>query len=162
MTEANKIDRDGLTYRQSTSALIVDKIGRILIVQKKSYKNNEWEIPGGGIDENESPEIAINRELNEELGSDKFEVIKISNQIDRYEWPDELINQKIEEREPVFRGQERRQFLVMFLGDESDIKPQIEEIRDVKWVIPCDLSDYLIFPNQMEKMRKLLKEFEIE
>lgn len=155
------INRDNLNYRQSTSAVILDKLGRILIVQKCSYRDNEWDIPGGGIEEGEKPELAIIRELVEELGSDKFEVTKASELRDCYEWPDELINQKIKENKPVFRGQERKQFLVKFLGTEDELNIQKEEIRAVKWVSPEELPNYFVFPNQMKKMEELLKEFEI-
>ena len=157
-----KINRDNLTYRQSTSALILDKLGRILIVQKNSYKDNEWDIPGGGVEEGEKPIIAIIRELSEELGNDKLEVIKTSKQTDCYEWPDELIKQKIIENKPVNRGQERVQFLVKFIGEENELKTQDEEIRATKWIFPNELATYFVFPHQMEKMEELLKEFGIE
>ena len=155
------MNRESLTYRQSTSAVIMNKLGQILIVQNNSYKDNEWNIPGGGIEAGETPEITIIRELNEELGSDKFEIVKISKQTYRYEWPDELINKKITENKPVFRGQEKTRFLVKFLGEEIDLTPQVEEIRTIKWVFPKEISTYLIFPNQMQEMDNLLKEFEI-
>ena len=156
------MNREELTYRQSTSAVIFDKLGRILIVQKNSYKGNEWSIPGGGIEEGETPETTIIRELEEELGSEKFEIVKTSNQKDRYEWPDELINEKIANNKAVFRGQEITQFLIKFLGERGDLKPEVEEIRLIKWVFPKELSSYLIFPNQMQKMEVLLDEFEIK
>jgi len=153
------MNRNNLTYRQSTSAVILDVLGRILIVQKSSYKDNEWDIPGGGIEESEKPEVAIIRELKEELGSNKFEIVKTGKLTDRYEWPEEVINKKIAENKPVFRGQERTQFLVKFLGEDFDLKPQAEEIREIKWVFPNELATYFIFPHQMEKMEELLKEF---
>ena len=156
-----KTIRDNLSYRQSTSAVILDKLGRTLIVQKCSYKDNEWDIPGGGISEGEVPREAIIRELSEELGSDKFEVVKTSKLTDRYEWPDELINEKIKENKPVYRGQERVQFLVKFLGEDTDLKPQVEEIRAIKCVFLNELSTYLIFPHQMQKIEMLLNEFEL-
>ena len=161
VTNLHKMNRGDLTYRQSTSAVILDKTGRILLVQKNSYKDNEWSIPGGGIEEGEPPETTIIRELNEELGSNKFEIVKVAGQTDRYEWPDNLINEKIAKNKAVYRGQEISQFLVRFLGEDGDLKPQIEEVRDIKWVFPKELSSYLIFPQQMEKMEKLLKEFGI-
>lgn len=156
------MNREELTYRQSTSAVILDKRGRILLVQKNSYNNNEWSIPGGGIEEGESPERTIIRELKEELGSDKFEILKTSSQKDRYEWPDDLINEKIAQNKAVFRGQEITQFLVKFLGEDGDLKPETEEIRAIKWVYPKELAAYLIFPNQMQKMEVLLREFGVE
>jgi len=51
--------------------------------------------------------------------------------------------------------------MVRFLGEDGDLNPQIEEVRAIKWVFPNELSAYLIFPQQMEKMEKLLKEFGI-
>ena len=157
-----RINRDSLHYRQSTSAVILDKSGRVLIVQKRSYKDNEWDIPGGGIEEGEKPKVAIVRELSEELGCDNFEVVKTSKIIDRYEWPDELIKQKIKENKPVYKGQQRTQFLIKFSGEENELKTQEEEIKAIKLVSINELSAYFIFPNQMEKMKVLLKEFGIE
>lgn len=159
MTGDQVIKREELTYRQSTSAVILNKLGQILIVQKSSYKDNEWDIPGGGIEENENLEVAIIRELKEELGCNKFEMIKTSELTDRYEWPEEVINKKIAENKPVYRGQERTQFLVKFSGEDFDLKPQAEEVREIKWVFPNELTTYFVFPHQMEKMGDLLKEF---
>ena len=156
------MNREDLTYRQSTTAVILNKRGQILLVQKNSFKDNEWSIPGGGIEKGEAPETTIIRELNEELGSNKFEIIKISGQKDHYEWPDDLINEKIAQNKAVFRGQEITQFLVKFLGEDSDLKPETEEIRAIKWVFPKELAAFLIFPNQMQRMEILLREFGVE
>ena len=160
MFDEQKFNRNNLNYRQSTSAVILDKLGRILIIQKVNYKDNEWDLPGGGIEKDEKPEIAIIRELTEELGSHKFEIIKTSKKVDRYQWPDdEVINRKILENKPVYRGQERVRYLIKFSGEDLDIKPQVEEIREVKWVFLKELPNYFIFPNQMTNMKILLKEF---
>lgn len=47
-------------------ALLFNEEGKFLIV-KPGYKEY-WEIPGGNIDENESPLHAVKREVSEELG----------------------------------------------------------------------------------------------
>ena len=52
----------------SAGALILDAIGRVLIV-KPTYKDG-WEIPGGIVEAAESPLAACRRELCEELGID--------------------------------------------------------------------------------------------
>ncbi|SRR6266571_6836986 len=47
-------------------AVIVDKDGRILLV-KKNYDNMGWQLPGGFLEEGESAQHALKRELREEL-----------------------------------------------------------------------------------------------
>jgi 8-oxo-dGTP pyrophosphatase MutT (NUDIX family) len=49
--------------------LFQDAAGRVLLVQP-AYKDS-WEIPGGGVEEGESPGEAARRELREELGLDR-------------------------------------------------------------------------------------------
>lgn len=47
-------------------AIIVDSTGeKVLLVKNITYK--EFHLPGGGIEDNEDPEIALHRELEEEL-----------------------------------------------------------------------------------------------
>ena len=53
-------------YRVSIKALIFDNQGRLLISKDKG---DEWEIPGGGWDHEETYQDCLKRELNEELGA---------------------------------------------------------------------------------------------
>jgi len=52
--------------RMGAGALFFNEQGKILIV-KPTYKDH-WSIPGGVVDENESPRTACIREIKEELG----------------------------------------------------------------------------------------------
>jgi len=153
------IDKKTLDYRKSTIAVIVDKNNKILLIQKQSYPDNGWDFPGGGAEEGETDEQAIMRELKEELGTDKFELIKKSRENNQYDWPDEVIEKKFEEKGKTWRGQKRSQFLVKFLGEEGDVRIQEDEIRKFRWVEVDELSKLFIFPNQYEKTVNLLKEF---
>jgi putative (di)nucleoside polyphosphate hydrolase len=157
-----KIDLEKLTYRQSTVALIIDNNKDILIVQKNSYQPNEWDFPGGGIDENEEAEQTILRELKEELGSDKFEILKRDKDLDKYNWPENYILWRYKKYGELHRGQERVRYLVKFLGEKSEIKIEKEEIRKYQWVKIKDLKKYLIFPNYIGKIGKILTDLGIE
>lgn len=54
---------------------MVDKDGRVLLAQRPPGKNMAglWEFPGGKIEQGETPEAALVRELREELGIDTAE-----------------------------------------------------------------------------------------
>ena len=153
------IDKNTLRYRQSTMAVVTNDDGKILLVQKDNYQDNEWDFPGGGVEENEIPEQAVLRELEEELGASKFEIIAKSKTVDQYEWPDNVIERKFQELGKTWRGQQRTQFLIKFTGVNTDIVFPKSEIRQTLWVLPKELYKYFIFPKQFEKAKKLLEEF---
>lgn len=51
-------------------AALIRKEGKILIARRKPEKSQAglWELPGGKLEEEESPQEALKRELKEELG----------------------------------------------------------------------------------------------
>jgi len=55
---------------QVSAVVLVDPDNRILLAQRPAGKPMEglWEFPGGKIEQGETPEYALIRELNEELG----------------------------------------------------------------------------------------------
>jgi 8-oxo-dGTP diphosphatase len=54
------------------AAALVDRDNRVLIAQRPEGKSlaGLWEFPGGKLDDGETPEAALVRELKEELGID--------------------------------------------------------------------------------------------
>ncbi len=57
------------------AAALVDREGRVLLAQRPEGKSlaGLWEFPGGKIEQGETPEAALVRELKEELGIDTRE-----------------------------------------------------------------------------------------
>jgi 8-oxo-dGTP diphosphatase len=55
--------------RMAAGALFRDVAGRVLLVEP-TYKQT-WELPGGAVEEEESPTAACRREVVEELGLDR-------------------------------------------------------------------------------------------
>ncbi len=66
---ATRFDVDLPAKHVSAACLFLDEQGRVLLV-KPVYKQ-PWEVPGGGVEKDESPRDAARREVREELGLDR-------------------------------------------------------------------------------------------
>jgi 8-oxo-dGTP diphosphatase len=63
-----------LPLRQAVRAVVVDPQDRLLLVRFGLSDSPFWATPGGGIEPGESHELAIRRELHEEVGLTEVEV----------------------------------------------------------------------------------------
>src|SRR5688572_18318514 len=97
---------DTMPYRKGANAIFINNDGEMLIVQKTSYGQDQWDLPGGGLEDNESAEDGVTRELTEELGVSNFEIVEKSQYINRFEWPMDVIERGFEKRNKWYRGQE--------------------------------------------------------
>lgn len=152
------VETESLPYRQGTIGIIVDDNLNFLIVQMVDYGENDWRFAGGGIDDGEAPEVALLRELGEELRSDSFEIIRRSSIVNTYDWPSFVIEKRFAKRGATHRGQQQVQFLVKFTGDPATLDPDPDELKQIKWVSFDQLRDHFNFPNQWEQAREVIKE----
>lgn len=116
-----------LPYRANVGALIF-KGDKYLLVQRTNWSDNFWKLPQGGIDEKEDKETALKRELQEELGTDTFKIIKKFPFTHKYDWDKETIDLA----NLRWRGQKQTFFLVEFIGEK--IKLNKEELKNHCWV----------------------------
>lgn len=65
----------GLPIVLVAAVALIDTDDRVLLAQRPAGKSMAglWEFPGGKLDDGETPEAALIRELNEELGIDTHE-----------------------------------------------------------------------------------------
>lgn len=63
-----------LRLRLAARAVVLDDDRRILLVRFEFPDRSVWATPGGGIDEAETDEAAIRRELSEEAGLEDFDL----------------------------------------------------------------------------------------
>lgn len=158
---ANYLKAKGdLVYRKKVNAVILNSKNHILLLQLANYSDVDWNTPGGGIEEGETPEEAIMRELQEELGTDKFEIVEKSKIKNKYNFPGFVVVQQLKKGNQ-YKGQEQAQFIVHFLGEDEEIKIQAEEIRAYKWVNYNDLETHLNFPGQWENIKRVIQKSSI-
>lgn len=77
------------TYRQNVAIVVINGEGKMLACHRNDYKG-QWQLPQGGIDDGESPEAAMLRELQEEIGTNDVEIVCELHERIRYDWPPEL------------------------------------------------------------------------
>lgn len=152
---------ENLPYRQGVSAYVVDDKNNFLLVRKQNYGEGQWDVPGGGLDEGELPAEGLLRELEEELGTIKFNILKESKVINRFEWPKESQDYAIKKYGVHWRGQEKYQFLVSFTGKKEEMVIQESEINKIKWVPYSRLESHMVFKNQWEIAKATLRDFGI-
>ena len=63
-----------LRLRVATRAIVLDETDRILLVRFSSADREIWLTTGGGVEEGETDEEAMRRELVEEAGLERFEL----------------------------------------------------------------------------------------
>lgn len=149
-------------YRKKSIAIIFNDKNEFLVDQLVSYGENDWNFSGGGIEKGESEEQGLLRELQEELGTNKFKIIYKSKNLTTYNWPYKVVLQRIFKKHQLYLGQSQRQFIVKFISKKKDIQPDPSEIRKIKWIKRSEFKDYLHFPNQVKITEEILKEYNTE
>ena len=146
-----------LPYRRGVGMMLFSPTGAVFVGQRSDTAAEAWQMPQGGIDEGESPGQAALRELAEEIGTDKAEILAESRSWYVYDLPAHL--------RPVvwggrFRGQRQKWFALRFTGRDRDIDlaTRHREFAAWKWVKLASLPD-LIVPFKRKLYRDLVTEF---
>jgi len=151
------IDIDG--YRPNVGIIIINDEKKVLLA--KRLNENAWQFPQGGINDKESTEDAMYRELKEEVGlsHDHILVIEKTKGWLRYDVPKNWIRNNSQQK---YRGQKQVWFLLKFVGEDTDIflrnttKPEFDNWKWVSYWTP--LKEVIDFKKSVYK--KALSELE--
>ena len=138
--------------------MIINKDKEILVGRRLDHPSGFWQMPQGGIDDNENPEDAVWREMMEEIGTNKVELIKISNQWVSYEIPEETL--KTLPWGNKYIGQIQKWFAFKFLGEDNDINVKTDdpEFSEWKWAKIDSIVNNIV-PFKRNVYSIILKEF---
>ena len=131
-------------YRQCVGIMLMNGRGHVLVARRADMPTAPaWQMPQGGIDWEETPREAAMRELEEEIGTAKAEIVAESRGWMTYDFPLEVAGRVWRGR---FRGQRQKWFLMRFTGCDADIDlgskhPEFDAFR---WVDPEEVPKLIV------------------
>lgn len=113
-----------------SAVALVDPDGRVLLAQRPEGKSMAglWEFPGGKVEDGETPETALIRELQEELGIDTWESCLAPLAFASHTYSDFHL------------------LMPLYVCRKWDGIPQPKENQTLKWVHPVDFTNYPMPP----------------
>jgi len=122
-----------LPYRPCVGTMVFNRQGQIFVGKRIDQTLEAWQMPQGGIDEGETPEQTMRRELKEEIGTDNVEILREHPDWLTYDLPEHLLGIAWEGR---YRGQRLKWFALRFVGadGEIDVKTSHQEFSEWKWI----------------------------
>ena len=155
------IDLAGLPYRPCVGVMLVNPEGKVFVGQRIDAKEGDrWQMPQGGIDDDEDLHAAAFRELAEEtgVGESLATILATTSEELLYDLPDDLLGKLWGGK---YRGQRQTWVLMRFTGSDDDIDLEAHDPPEFlawKWVEPDALPE-LIVPFKRRVYRAVLDEF---
>tara|TARA_B100001287_G_scaffold5004_1_gene3824 strand:- start:5001 stop:5468 length:468 start_codon:yes stop_codon:yes gene_type:complete len=145
-----------LPYRKGVGMMVFNDKKKIF-VGKRIDNQTAWQMPQGGVDDNEDYEAAAKRELYEETGIQSIRIIRKSKEEYSYDLPEYLLG-KIWKGKYI--GQKQNWFLIKFLGPDSEINlnQKYPEFCQWKWA-DIDELPRLIVPFKKKMYLSVIQEF---
>ena len=132
ITEADKMASSAIQLISAVA--LIDSDGRVLLAERPEGKlfAGYWEFPGGKIETGETPEAALVRELDEELGVDTKDSCLA---------PLGFVSHPYDTHHMV---------LLLYVCRKWSGRPQPKEGGQLKWVAPARLRDFEMPPANKE------------
>jgi putative (di)nucleoside polyphosphate hydrolase len=132
-----------LPYRPCVGIMLFNADGKVFVGNRLDQTVESWQMPQGGIDKGETPKEAVLRELKEEIGTKKAEIIAEMEDWVTYDLPEHLVGIAFHGK---YKGQRQKWFALRFTGKESDIDLTAHdpEFSSYRWVSLEELPDLIV------------------
>ena len=150
-----------LPLRNGVGIVVLNNENKVFVAKRIDNPKNFWQMPQGGVDNNENYYEAALRELKEETSIISVELIKEIDKKFTYILPDHLIGIIWKGK---FKGQTQKWFVMKFIGNESEININTKhpEFLDWKWINLDNLPEiavnfkFNVYKNLKQEVSKIL------
>jgi len=128
----SSIDAEG--FRANVGIVLANSAGQLFWAKRIGM--DAWQFPQGGIRPREPLEMAMYRELREEIGllPEHVQIIGCTSDWLKYELPERFIRKN---SRPICRGQKQRWYLLRLLGDEQAVRLDLSDTPEFdswRWI----------------------------
>ena len=150
-----------LPLRIGVGIVVLNKDNKVFVAKRIDNPKNFWQMPQGGVDEEEYFLKAAYRELEEETSIKSVDLIKELDGTTTYELPDHLLGIIWKGK---YKGQKQKWFLMRFTGEEQEIniKTKNPEFFDWKWIELDLITEVVVdfklhvYKELKEKIKKII------
>ena len=152
-------DNNKLPLRTGVGIVVLNSKNKVFVAKRKDNQAENWQMPQGGVENDEGLINAMRRELMEETSIKNITVIREIDYWLEYELPKNLVGIIWKGK---YRGQKQKWFIVKFTGteDEINLNTMHPEFIEWKWI------DARMLPSVIVNFKKslylnLLKEIKL-
>ena len=150
--------KKNLPLRIGVGIVLLNSENKVFVGKRIDNPGIVWQMPQGGVDNNEKFSDAALRELNEETSIKSVEIIKEIENWYIYELPGYLLGKIWKGK---YKGQKQKWFIMKFIGEEKEINLNTKrpEFLDWKWIEPKNLIKVVV-NFKLKVYKEILKEIE--
>ena len=145
-----------LPLRACVGIILLNHENNVFVGKRIDNPKNSWQMPQGGVNQNENFLQAAKRELEEETGIKSVKLIKKLDGWFKYDLPKNLLGKLWKGK---YRGQKQKWFVMKFLGKlgEINVNTRNPEFLDWKWIKLSKLPDIAV-DFKLDIYKKIKKE----
>ncbi len=134
---------NNLPLRSGVGVVVLNEKNQVFVAKRIDNPKNLWQMPQGGIDNEENFYDAAIRELKEETSIKTVTLIKEIDGFITYYLPNHLLGIIWKGK---YKGQKQKWFIVRFGGDEKEININTKkpEFLEWKWINVKNLTDRVV------------------
>jgi putative (di)nucleoside polyphosphate hydrolase len=136
-------EKQKLPLRIGVGIILLNDKNEILVGKRIDNPKNFWQMPQGGVNQNEDFLDAAKRELTEETSVKSIKLVKELKGWLKYDLPKKLLGKVWKGK---YRGQKQKWFIMKFVGknNEINVKTKNPEFLSWKWIKSSELINVAV------------------